>query len=379
MSQPPDLTEALLFTAWNNQLYREYENILYQHEVILTIPLLRVLPMKGKWAYWDGFTRTIAINPELIRLHGWNVTVEVLKHEMAHQLAQDHYGAKGGHGRPFELACKQLGVTDWASAARGELPAHIARPSERTLTDEEEKLLRRVEKLLSLATSSNEHEALLAMQRVQELYARHNFLQQQEQKASHWLQLTIPLHKQRIEKHISMICSILIGHFFVRVVTSRAFDPHTLQTGAALNLLGTRENVRMAEYVYHFLVNQTAALFQQKKASLPSGRTAKADFTLGVLDGFRRKLAEGSREVLKRATEGISPQEASALTIRREQALDEYMEQRYPHLTERKASYTYRDPNAFKSGQVEGRRLVLHKGVEQEGKGKGGGGLLGSG
>ncbi|MFM7201133.1 MAG: SprT-like domain-containing protein [Myxococcota bacterium] len=377
MPTHPPSADDVLFTAWTHQLYREYNNILFQHNVTLNAPLIRILPMKGKWAFWDGLTRTIALNPELIRLHGWDVTVEILKHEMAHQLAQDRFGATGGHGRPFELACKLLGVEDWATAASGELPTCISRPSERTLTDEEEKLLRRVEKLLSLATSSNEHEALLAMQRVQELYARHNFLNLQSEKTSHWLQLTIRLDRKRIEKHTSMICSILIGHFFVRVVTRKAFDPLKLDSYSALDLIGTRENVKMAEYVYHFLLNQTASLYEQKKHTLPATRSAKGDFTLGVLDGFRRKLAEGSQEVLKRATEGITPKDQKALIRRGEQELELFMERRHPRLTERKANFIYHDPSAFKSGQTEGRRLVLHKGVS--GEGKGGGGLLGSG
>ena len=54
------------------------------------------------------------------------------------------------------------------------MPGNIAPVKHRVLSQEDEKLLRRAEKLLALAESDNENEALVAMERVQELYTKHN-------------------------------------------------------------------------------------------------------------------------------------------------------------------------------------------------------------
>jgi len=370
--------DEVLSRAWVEQLYREYENILYQYNVPLRCPLIRVLPLKGVWASWDPHARVIAIHAKLIKEYGWDITLEVLKHEMAHQLVTDLFGGKGGpHGRPFQLACDKLGVLDWARTASGALPEHIPTPKERLMSDEEEKMLKRVEKLLSLATSSNEHEALLAMQRVQEIYARYNLERLRDHKESTWIRLVIPLHKKRIERHISMICGILIGHFFVRVVTRQLYDAALLESYCAVELLGTKENVLMAEYVYHFLLNQTESLYQQRKTMLSAGRKTRSDFVLGVLDGFRRKLHEGQAELMKNAAAAMESKQSTALVRQGEHQLEEFVEQCHPRLKSRKANYTYTDREAFAAGQEDGRRLVLHKGISEDEPGRGR--LLGSG
>lgn len=374
-----EYAERDLITAWNLQLYREYENIIYQYSVPLKCPMIRVLPLKGAWASWDPFSRVIAMNTALIKSYGWDITLEVLKHEMAHQLVTDLFGGRGGgpHGRQFQLACEKLGVVDWARSASGTLPEHIPTPKERLMSDEEEKMLKRVEKLLSLATSSNEHEALLAMQRVQEIYTRYNLERLQNRTESTWIRLVIPLLKKRIDRHISMICGILIGHFFVKVVTRQLYDPKRLESDCAVELLGTKENVLMAEYVYHFLLNQSSSLYEQRKGALASGRKTKADFVLGVLDGFRRKLAEGQADLMKSAAQTMESKQSTALVKLGEAQLDQFLEQCHPRLTNRKANYTYTDREAFAQGQADGRKLVLHKGIQQDEGGQGR--LLGSG
>lgn len=378
------LAEELLIRHWTMQLYLEYENIVYQRRVALKAPFLRIAPMSGTWGRWESFTRTITLHPDLIRKHGWDITLEVLKHEMAHQMATDVFGAKTAHGRPFQLACKHLNVAEWAATASGELPKEIPTDQNRLMTEDEEKMLKRVEKLLSLATSSNEHEALLAMQRVQEIYARYNLERLRDARASTYTRVVIPLHKKRVERNISMICSILLSHFFVKVITRQVFDPQRLDTFCAVELLGTRENVQMAEYVFHFLQNQTGALYEANRKKLSKGRSTRSDFVLGVLDGFRKKLKLSQEEVLGRAAEGLEPAagdtkrfNTTALIRQGDQELEDFVEQHHPRLTSRKANYSYGDRAAFAAGQAEGNRLVIHKGLNEDAKGQGR--LLGSG
>jgi len=167
-------TQQDILRAWTDRLYTEYENILFHYRIRLNTPLIRISELTATWGQWAQLTRTITLSHRLIERHSWDVVVEILKHEMAHQLVDERLGGDDLHGPVFRKACNMLGVADWAAKASGELPQEI--PSWRNLavTPEEERLLKRVEKLLSLAASTNEHEATLAMQRVRELYARHN-------------------------------------------------------------------------------------------------------------------------------------------------------------------------------------------------------------
>src|SRR5207237_610844 len=115
-------------------------------------PVIRVEPLQARWASWDPIGRVITITPALIERHAWNVVLEILKHEMAHQLVTELYGDADVHGAMFAQACDRLGVIEWARTASGELPETISDWRERGSADPEAvKLLDRIEKLLALA------------------------------------------------------------------------------------------------------------------------------------------------------------------------------------------------------------------------------------
>ncbi len=99
----------------------------------------------------------------------------VLKHEMAHQLCSEYFNLKNaGHGKDFQRACQLLGVPSPYNRSSGDLPQVAADPVPDQQTAAGRKIIGRIEKLLSLAGSDNEHEAALAMRRATELLNRHN-------------------------------------------------------------------------------------------------------------------------------------------------------------------------------------------------------------
>ena len=77
----------------------------------------------------------------LIEQHPWDIVVEVLKHEMAHQLADELLGGcESAHGVIFRDACRMLGVANWAAGAACDLPQEIPNWRQRVLTSEEVRL-----------------------------------------------------------------------------------------------------------------------------------------------------------------------------------------------------------------------------------------------
>ena len=114
---------------------------------------------------WQPDDRTIAMTRAAIA-HGWGVAVEVLKHEMAHQHVGENLGLHGeAHGPAFRSLCDRLGIDGRASG----LPAGTD-----TRDDATSRLIQKVEKLLSLAKSGNEHEAASAMRTAQRMMLKHN-------------------------------------------------------------------------------------------------------------------------------------------------------------------------------------------------------------
>lgn len=311
--------------------------------------------MGVRWGSWDPEIRTIHISSHLIESFPWEIVLEVFKHEIAHQYVSDCFDAEDIHGPRFKAACERLGVADWARLAETDLIPPTTTVQTSPLTPEEERLLGRVEKLLNLATSSNEHEAGLAMQRVQELYAKYNLERLESKRASGMVYLILHTKKKRIERHQSAIASLLNDFYFVEVVHSSVFDAEELCEFKAIELLGTRENVLMAEYVFHFLCNQLRFLWAGHR-SVRGGMRARNSFYLGVLAGFRDKLEQSAK-----GQGGPS----IALMVPRDPHLEDYLSFRYPRLVRIGHGRRRHDGASFEAGREQGMRLVLHRGISR--------------
>lgn len=352
---------------WTEQLYREYEQIAYTYRVRFRQVVIRVTELADKWALWDAGIRTILVNRRLITEYPWDVVIEILKHEMAHQLVTDTVGSAKPHGPEFVAACRKLGVADWAVSASGELPEKLAIWRERATSPEEERLLQRVEKLLALAGSSNEHEALLAMQRVQEMYAKYNIERLRRQGASDMVYLMLHSRKKRTDAVQSMIASILAEHFFVKVIHGRLYDARDVTHYAVMELMGTRENVLMAEYVHGFLTQQTQSLWRayQKRGTGKSGRRS---YMLGVLSGFAEKLA-----AMKKPKAEPTPEEKESVALMRvaDQEVEGFVKRRHPRLVTRHWGGGRQEADAYEAGRAHGRELNLHRPIEDNGGNRG--------
>ncbi len=154
----------------------------------------------------------------------------------------------------------------------------------------------KVEKLLALSQSSNEHEAALAMQKANDLIEKYHIQElgfDQEYRYGFGI---IDRKRKRIESYQRRICTILHDFFFVRVVLSSLYDPLCNDTYKTIELLGTKENVAIAEYCYHFLENRLASLWSlNRKRFKGTTRTEKNSYYLGLLRGFYQKLQEQKR------------------------------------------------------------------------------------
>jgi hypothetical protein len=365
MDTPADAgARQAMLRAWTERLYTEYENILYQFKVRLRKPVIRIEPVSSTWGKWNPEVCSITLSLRLIEQYPWDIVVEVLKHEMAHQLAGDcPHGDHAGHphGAKFKQACSLLGVADWAAGATGNLPLEIPNWRQRTLTQDEERLLKRAEKLLALAESSNQHEAALAVERVRQLYAKYNLERLAAGNTPSHVYCVINMRRRRIDSDDSAIFSILTAHFMVRTVFTSIYDASDLGEYRAVELLGTRENVLMAEYVYHFLRHKLDMLWGDYRNRNQIRKTARArrSYMLGVLAGFREKLEGPSEEP---AAEEVNTT-SEALLRTADLQLKAFVASRYPRLTTRWWGSGYRDRESFGAGKSDGRSITLHRGI----------------
>lgn len=358
MSSPetplPEALEQATLRAWTLRLQHEHRAVRERYGLPLTPVVIQLGESRSQWGSWNPATRVLTLSRHLLREYPWAVVVEILKHEMAHQYVTDVLRRNERHGPGFQVACERLRLPPWAAAASGELPHDI--PDGHGWVDapesEEFRLLRRAEKLLALAESANEHEAALAMQRVRELYARHNLEHLRQQAARQYVHCVISFKRKRTDIVDSLIGGVLMEHFFVTTVLVTTYDTRDLCEYRALDVMGTRENVELAEYVYHFLRHRADALWQRHRKANAAPARHRTDFLLGLFQGFGQKL----RAPL------LTPEE-TALVRAKDAGLESFKRHHYPRL--RTSSHTGggHDANAFHSGHAEGRNLTIHKGM----------------
>ena len=120
----------------------------------LCAPTLALIDGAQKLGQWLADERRLELQRAFVVDGAWGSVVEVLKHEMAHQLVTEVLGDPDPtpHGAAFRAVCERHGID--ASAAG--VPDAASSP-------EADRILSRVSKLFAFVESPNVHEAEFAM------------------------------------------------------------------------------------------------------------------------------------------------------------------------------------------------------------------------
>lgn len=352
------------------ELNSEHEAICRIHKVYLRPIAITLFDSDTLWGQFDNSSRTISISRKLVNEHPWQHVVGVFRHEMAHQfvaeLPRPGPSLVKPHGEAFKEACRRLGVPEQYARAGLDLQSGNLDWKMEARNEAIEKILDKARKLLALGASTNEHEAHLAMERVRELYAKYNLEQMETLSQQSFVHLAITRGKKRMESWELRIISVLTEHFFVKVLLFQQFDAKTGNKFQAMELIGARENVVMAEYVYHFLLQQLEFLLKQAlKKELLAGRSDRSSFRLGVLDGFDKKLKQSN----KQTEEKPGANKGRELTVigqalskfQEDSGLADYLAEIYPRLGQHRRTSVGVNSEAFAAGRTAGGSINLNK------------------
>lgn len=340
------------------ELNQEYARICRVRQLRLRPLSIQLFDSQSVWGQFDHLSRSILLSRNLIKNHSWQDVLGVLNHEMAHQYVHEMMSrdlSEKPHGESFQRACRILGVpAQYAKASVGLQSKSLDWKDDDSVSPQNRVILK-AKKLLSLAQSSNEYEAGLAMRKVQELFAQYNLDQTHLSDRSQFVHLVMSNGKKRKTAWEQRIISILIESFFVEIILKKQFNAKTGEADQAFEMIGTRENVLMAEYVYYFLKQQLESLC--KKAN-PSTRSQKSSYRLGILEGFAEKL-KGSPSVVTNPSQSVI--ERALVQFKNDPFLEKYLKEIYPKLTLKRNSSRLVDTPAFLAGQQVGQKLILHK------------------
>ncbi len=352
MTQAEGEVQAALERATLKALQRAYYSVNHTYfRGALRQPPLSLVDLGAELARYVVEPHGIELSRRLVFEHPWGVTLEVLKHEMAHQYVHEHLGDPDGtpHGPAFREVCRLHGFDARAAGF----------PTATEQTPEAERTLSRIAKLLALAESPNQHEAQAAMNQARRLMLKYNLTEiAQEARATHHARY-LGKATGRVNEAERVLSSLLSTHFFVDVIWVSVWRPKEGKPGTVLEVMGTAANLEIAAYVYDFLLHTAEQLWKaHQRAHQIQGNRDRRAFIAGVMYGFQDKLKWEQRRA---ATEGLVWVGDPALT--------DFAKRRHPRVrTTRHATTQHRA--ASRAGHRAGQRIVLHQGVTQGPSGK---------
>lgn len=333
----------VLHRPWLTELLRSWHTFNERHlGGVLRPPVLQIDLSAQRLGHWQAGTRTLSLAHDHLLSHRWDDVLDTLKHEMAHQYVDEVLGGDvRPHGPQFTRACALLDIRPDVTGT--------PRPSD----DPAAKVLRRVQKLLALATSANRHEAEAAMAAANTLLLRYNLDLPQDGPRPGYEARRLGDSAAAIALENKLVSSILSEFFFVECIWVTTYNARRLRQERVLEVLGTSENLEMAAYVHDFLHAATKRLWGQARRDMSLPASKRREFGAGLLTGFRDKL-RGERQ----------RNEEQGLVWLGDADLDRYVRGRHPYIRSM-GSAAVRRGRAHAAGRAAGEGLTLHRPVRE--------------
>ncbi len=353
---------------WAAQLLKEHRDISWRYGVTLTTPTINISSGKKTLGLWSDKDKTLSISSHLIKNEIWDIVLEVLKHEMAHQYVSKFYNNADTHGKYFKKACAILGVHPFFIAGNTDYNKKLQSFKDELPADAQ-KMLKRVKKLMSLGQSNNEAEAQSALRKANYLLNKYNLQQINTGNNKPDIKyLTICHKKKRIESIQRAILSILKNHYYVNCLTSNTYHAQDNVIYKSIVLVGQRESLKVAEYVYYFLLDTCQTLWQDFKKENRTQRGEKISFAMGFIAG----IEHNHKTVFKNS--GMQKNKNSSLPVKTVKSLMEKDNQieisrLFPKLKKVKYGRHQTSSGAFKEGFKNGKTTHINKGMTHQKKG----------
>ena len=324
----------------------------------MRLPLFALSDSKDRWGTWRRDKREICLSRRLVWGHSWPSVREVLFHEMAHQMADEVFGAchEASHGPRFLEACHLLRANPKASGTYRPLDDLLRGAN----AGPEDRILLRVKKLMALAGSPNRHEAEAAMSRAQSLIAKYNLDLLSREAKRDFVSIFAGAPALRHFPEEYLLAHLLQDFYFVRGIWVSAYVREKGKMGRVLEISGTFANVKLAGYVYDFVRQFILSQWREYNRERGLNRYRLTDFAVGVIEGFRSKLES------RQAGEG-----STALVKASDPQLKKYLSYRYPHTATIRAGMGRQDMGVRRDGNGIGRKLVISKGIMEGARSRG--------
>lgn len=218
-------------------------------------------------------------------------------------------------------------------------------------------IILKIQKLLALANSSNEHEAALAAGHVQRLLSEHN-LAMADIEAAHK-----PDRADTVETNVSKILSKWMRHLSAGV--SFAFDCQAIHHPASgkMSFIGVGADVQVAVYTFTYLDriirNLCRSYMKQQVSATIANRhreLMRQSYYLGAVSTINARLREQKIQ---------TPITTGALVPLKDGLIRQAMNE-IGNLRTVRSRKSYVNSDAYGKGQVDGTRIGINSGIGHE-------------
>lgn len=270
----------------------------------------------------------------------------IIRHELAHYFIFNTYGHYADpHGSEFRAFCQRLGWGEEVYRAAIYLEGDFSKQ------EEENGVLRKVQKLMALTTSSNHNEAEQAVIKSRQLLLKHNIDSQYISKEDEDKIIVKRIMRQKKETAKMRSIAKILETFFVNIVYHRAGE------FTYLEILGNAVNIEIAEYVAAILHDEMERLWEQAKQQRAGlkGMVAKNSFFQGIAKGYCNKIS-----ALK---SGYGSDIVKALIVLENKLIDAKA-MVYPRLSACRSQAKY-CAESSRVGEQMGRNLTINPAIKQ--------------
>ncbi|MCP3899971.1 MAG: DUF2786 domain-containing protein, partial [Desulfobacteraceae bacterium] len=352
------------------QLIKEHRDISWKYGVNLKTPIINISSGKKLLGSWSDKDKTLSISSHLIRNEVWDIVLEVLKHEMAHQYVSEFFDNADKHGKYFKKACKILGVHQSFVAGSKNHDKNL-QEFKGGLPSSAKKMLKKVEKLMALGKSSNEAEAQSASRKANYLLNKYNLQQiKTEDDKQDIKYLTICHKKKRIKSIQRAILSVLRNYYYVDCITSNTYHSQDDTVYKSIVLVGQRESLKVAEYVYHFLLDTDQTLWLSFKKKNNAKQREKISFDMGFIAGIEHNhnIVFEDSEIKINKNSSLPAKIIKSLMEKNQQNNQIEISRLFPKLRAVKYGKHQTSSGAFKQGFQHGKNTHINKGMTHTGK-----------
>ncbi len=327
----------------------------------LSRPGILITDMKKNLGEWDARSLEIRLSRQFVQKARWDSILEVLWHEIAHQLAATfpEYRLQTAHGSLFIECCRILGANPKASGTYKTLEQRVFEDG----ANDNDRIMIKVKKLMNLASSANCHEAELAAAKAGQLIARYNIDEIGKDRKRDFESIIISDPTLKRSQAESLGATLLKKHYFVKPVWIPIYIPEKEKMGRALEISGTATNIKIADYVFSYILNYAKKSWLFYKNDNPTCR-ARSGYMTGVVLGFLEKLDMQQKQMMEPAEKTMG----KALVAQEDKRLARYFYGRHVNIKKTRISHQTSSRDAYDSGKKQGKQLVVAKAISSEGK-----------